>query len=562
MNPNPSTVPGTDSPADPRNALEAATDPGVLANGVPVQDAERYRSCGAWTGDTHWKLFRRAVDAWPGRPAAVDRHRSVTWAELDDGVSRAAAVLADAGVGRGDGVIIQLPNCVAYLEAVFALWRIGAVPVFSLPAHGSSEILHFASHAPARHYLSTARPDRHLSRVHATVAARTDITGIYVDTWAEDPWNSGDLHADDLPVPAPAEVPADELAFLQLSGGTTGVPKQIPRTHDDYLYSVRASLEVCDLHHGDVLLVALPASHNFTMSSPGILGAVHVGAIVVFSPDPMPTEVLPLIAEHRVTHLALVPPALISLLNFPDRDDHDLSTVRTVWVGGAKLSEAAARRVTPELGWKLQQVFGMAEGLVNYTPLDATVEETVSTQGRPMSPWDEIRVVDDHDEDVPEGTPGNLLTRGPYTIRRYHRAPEVNARSFTPDGFYRTGDIVVFKDGCLTVVGRAKDQINRGGEKIAPEAVENALLTHPAVHDVSVVGAPDEVLGEKIHAFIIPRPEFRADPHAAGLTATKLRKFVRAAGLASFAVPDIIDIVDSFPLTGVGKVSKKQQQTR
>jgi 2,3-dihydroxybenzoate-AMP ligase len=541
-----------------QTVLDAATDadapgnPDVLATGVPREDAERYRKLGAWTGDTHWALFRRAVESWPAETAATDQHRTVTWTGLDEGVSRAAAVLAGAGVGRGDGVIIQLPNSVAYLETVFAVWRLGAIPVFSLPAHGSTEIRHFASHAPARFYVSTATPNRHLARVHRDVSE--EVTMILVDEAS--PWDG----ADALPVPDAASVAPDELAFLQLSGGTTGVPKQIPKTHDDYLYSVRASVDACDLRHGDVLLVALPASHNFTMSSPGILGAVQVGASIVFAADPMPTEVLPLIAEHGVTHLALVPPALISLLNFPERDSFDVSSVRTVWVGGAKLSEAAARRVHPELGWTLQQVFGMAEGLVNYTPLDASIEETVATQGRPMSPWDEIRVVDDEDVDVPEGEPGNLLTRGPYTIRRYHRAPEVNARSFTADGFYRTGDIVVFRGGTLTVVGRAKDQINRGGEKIAPEAVENILLTHDAVHDVSVVGMPDEVLGEKIRAFVIPRQDAASDPAAHGLTPTKLRKFAREAGLSSFAVPDLIDIVAEFPLTGVGKVSKKAQQ--
>jgi 2,3-dihydroxybenzoate-AMP ligase len=505
-----------------QTVLDAATDadapgnPDVLATGVPREDAERYRKLGAWTGDTHWALFRRAVESWPAETAATDRHRTVTWTGLDEGVSRAAAVLAGAGVGRGDGVIIQLPNSVAYLETVFAVWRLGAIPVFSLPAHGSTEIRHFASHAPARFYVSTATPNRHLARVHRDVSE--EVTMILVDEAS--PWDG----ADALPVPD------------------------------------AASVDACDLRHGDVLLVALPASHNFTMSSPGILGAVQVGASIVFAADPMPTEVLPLIAEHGVTHLALVPPALISLLNFPERDSFDVSSVRTVWVGGAKLSEAAARRVHPELGWTLQQVFGMAEGLVNYTPLDASIEETVATQGRPMSPWDEIRVVDDEDVDVPEGEPGNLLTRGPYTIRRYHRAPEVNARSFTADGFYRTGDIVVFRGGTLTVVGRAKDQINRGGEKIAPEAVENILLTHDAVHDVSVVGMPDEVLGEKIRAFVIPRQDAASDPAAHGLTPTKLRKFAREAGLSSFAVPDLIDIVAEFPLTGVGKVSKKAQQ--
>ncbi|MGO1948443.1 MAG: (2,3-dihydroxybenzoyl)adenylate synthase [Mycobacteriaceae bacterium] len=532
---------------------------GVLATGVPAEAAEHYRDLGVWNGDTHWQLFRRAADTWTDDTAATDASRTVTWGELDEGVTRASTVLSRAGISRGDGVIVQMPNAVAYLEAVFAVWRLGAIPVFSLPAHGSQEIRHFATHAPATFYLSTARPNRHLKRVHRDLTAPLEdgptVSMILVDEQAADPWSS----AEPGDAPEPAEVRADELAFLQLSGGTTGVPKQIPKTHDDYLYSVRASIDVCDLGHGDVLLVALPASHNFTMSSPGILGAVQVGATMVFAPDPMPTTVLPLIERHRVTHLALVPPALISLLNSPERDAHDVSAVRTVWVGGAKLSEAAARRVRPELGWNLQQVFGMAEGLVNYTPLDASIEEIVSTQGRPMSPHDEIRVVDDADRDVPEGQPGHLLTRGPYTIRRYHRAPEVNERSFTSDGFYRTGDIVVFTGGTLTVVGRAKDQINRGGEKIAPEAVENVLLTHPGVHDVSVVGMEDELLGERIRAFVIPRGSVSSTD--AGLTHTTLRKYARDHGLASFAVPDAIDIVDEFPLTGVGKISKRDQQS-
>ena len=468
---------------DPRNPLEVYAADGtdkLLATGVPQDAAAHFREIGAWTGDTHWQLFRRAVETWPHDTAAVDNVRTLTWSELDAGVARAASVLAQAGVGRGDGVIVQMQNSVAYLEAVFAIWRLGAVPVFSLPAHGSHEIRHFASHAPARVYVGTVRPNRHLTRVQHDLAVPledgTELTTVLVDEAATDPWAEAGQDA-----PEPADVRSDELAFLQLSGGTTGVPKQIPKTHDDYLYSVRASIDVCDLSRGNVLLIALPASHNFTMSSPGILGAVQVGAAIVFAADPMPTTVLPLIEQHNVTHLALVPPALISVLNSTERKSHDLGSVKTVWVGGAKLSEAAARRVYPEL----------------------------------------------------------------------------DARSFTADGFYRTGDIVVFSEGTLTVVGRAKDQINRGGEKIAPEAVENALLTHPGVHDVSVVGTPDEVLGEKIRAFVIPRP----DADASRLTPTKLRKFAREAGLASYAIPDIIEIVDEFPLTGVGKVSKKAQQT-
>lgn len=229
-----------------------------------------------------------------------------------------------------------------------------------------------------------------------------------------------------------------------------------------------------------------------------------------------------------------------------------------MWVGGAKLSEAAARRVTPELGCRLQQVFGMAEGLLNYTRLDDPDEVVEKTQGRPVSPADEVLVVDDGEEPVPAGTEGHLLTRGPYTIRGYYRAPDHNRRSFTDDGFYRTGDLVrVDERGNITVTGRSKDIINRGGEKIAPELVENGLLTHPGVHDASVVGIPDEVLGEKIRALVIPRS--REEGRCP--TPAQLRMHLRRHGLASFSIPDVIDLVDEFPFTAVGKVDKGNQRT-
>ncbi|WP_227659030.1 MULTISPECIES: (2,3-dihydroxybenzoyl)adenylate synthase [unclassified Corynebacterium] len=523
----------------------------MVATGVPEEVARRYREEGLWTGDHHWRMFSRTVERYPDRLAATDRYRSLTWAQLAETVAAASARLAAVGVCRGDGVLVQMPNSVAYLETILGVWRLGAIPVMTLPAHGSTEVVHFADTAPARHYVGPVKGDRHHARVIRDLERRRpDVVRVEVDTCSADcPWGTE-------PVPTPAEVDPAELAFLQLSGGTTGVPKLIPKTHDDYLYSVRASLEVCDLDEDSVLLTVLPAAHNFSMSSPGILGAMMRGAHIVFSPDPSPMTVLPLMERHRVTHAALVPPMLLSYLHFPERAGYDLSALRTLWVGGAKLSAAVARRVTPELGCRLQQVFGMAEGLVNYTRLDDPEEVVIATQGRPVSPHDDVRLIDAEGKDVPAGQPGELITRGPYTIRRYHRNPEANARSFTEDGFYRTGDIAtVDVRGNITVVGRAKDQINRGGEKVAPEAVENALLGHPGVHDASVVGAPDEVLGEKIVAYVIPQ-------QGRELTAVDLRKFVRESGSSSFAVPDVVEIVSEFPYTGVGKVSKRRQRER
>jgi 2,3-dihydroxybenzoate-AMP ligase len=170
-----------------------------------------------------------------------------------------------------------------------------------------------------------------------------------------------------------------------------------------------------------------------------------------------------------------------------------------------------------------------------------------------------LLLLDDAGEPVPPGTPGHLLTRGPTTIRGYYRDPEENARSFTADGFYRTGDIIErYENGYLAVVGRSKDQINRGGEKVAPEEVENLILGYDGVHDVSVVGIPDAILGERVKAFVVPREG--ADP--ATLKLASIRRHLREAGLASYKLPDALEVVAEFPQTAVGKVSKRLQRTQ
>ena len=268
--------------------------------------------------------------------------------------------------------------------------------------------------------------------------------------------------------------------------------------------------------------------------------------------------VLGAIAEHAITQVSAVPPLVTAWLDSPESGQHDVSSVRVLQVGGAKLAEPVARRV-PELfgNATLQQVFGMAEGLVNYTRLDDDFERIVSTQGRPISPADEIRIVDADGAPVPPGHEGSLQTRGPYTIRNYWQ--DASPQSFTADGFYCTGDRVVRDDaGYITVVGRDKDQINRAGEKIAPTEVEDLLLTHAAVRDASVVGAPDDRLGERIVAYVIPSTA--AVDSGEVPDAFTLRGFLREAGLARFKIPDDVLIVDEFPTTAVGKISKKDQR--
>ncbi|WP_225842375.1 (2,3-dihydroxybenzoyl)adenylate synthase [Streptomyces albus] len=531
-----------------------ATTPGVDAPTWPEEFAARYRAAGYWRGQTFGQMLRERAAAHPDRTALVDPaplRRTWTYRELDERADRLAAGFAAHGIGKGDRVVLQLPNVGEFVEVVFALFRIGALPVYALPAHRETEISYFCSFTEAVAYVI---PDKHAGFDHRELAGRVQrqtptLRHVFV---VGDPGEHTAL-ADVPREPAapPAGPEPHELAFLQLSGGTTGTPKLIPRTHDDYLYSLHGSNEICGVDEHTRFLVVLPAAHNFPMSSPGWLGTLAAGGRVVLSPRPDPATAFPLVAREGITMTGLVPPlALVWTEAAPDAEA-DLSSLRLVLVGGAKYSEEAARRLEPALGCRLMQVFGMAEGLVNYTRLDDDPETVVTTQGRPISPDDEIRIVDDDDRDVPEGEYGHLLTRGPYTIRGYWRAERHNARSFTPDGFYRTGDLVRrTPGGHLVVGGRAKDQINRGGEKIAPEEVENVILAHPAVHDVSVVAVPDPYLGERSLAYVIPRAGTAAPMPA------DIKRFVRERGVAAYKIPDLVEFVTAFPQTGIGKISK------
>ncbi|MCX4868751.1 (2,3-dihydroxybenzoyl)adenylate synthase [Streptomyces sp. NBC_01369] len=524
----------------------------------PSDFAERYRAAGWWRGETFGSMLRERAEAHPDRIAVVDPAAEIRWsyAELDRRADRLAAGLLARNITKGDRVVVQLPNVAEFFEVVFALFRIGALPVFALPAHRETEISYFCEFTEAVAYVVAAE---HGGYDYRELAARTRagapaLRHVFVARGEPGEFEAlADVAEDPVGHGAPRP---DDLAFLQLSGGSTGVPKLIPRTHDDYIYSLRGSNEICGVDENSVYLCALPAAHNFPLSSPGSLGTLYAGGRVVLCPQPSPEVAFPLIERERVTLTGLVPPLALLWTQAATATAHDLSSLDVLLVGGAKFSEEAARRVRPALGCTLQQVFGMAEGLVNYTRLDDPVEVIVTTQGRPISPDDEILVVDDEDQEVAPGETGHLLTRGPYTIRGYWRAPEHNARSFTEDGFYRTGDVVrVTPSGHIVVEGRAKDQINRGGEKIAAEEVENHILAHPFVHDANVVAEPDPYLGERTCAYVILRPG------AGPLKPVDIKRFVRERDLAAYKVPDRVEFVDTFPQTGVGKISKKALRT-
>lgn len=522
----------------------------------PKDQARHYRDAGYWIDQPLTQILDAQLSAQPEAVAIVCGDRRVTYAKLDRMSRNLAARLAEAGLSQGDRALVQLPNVAEFYVVFFALLRIGVAPVNALFSHRRMEMAEYARQIQPAVVIGSRGHE--LFRDDAFAAELREAGARHVLLLGEDAPESSLAHwltaGPDLPAGA-GPSPADEVAFFQLSGGSTGTPKLIPRTHNDYDYSVRASAEICGVTSATRFLCALPAAHNFPLSSPGALGVFHAGGTVILAASPEPLACFDLIEAEGVTMVPLVPPAVALWLRAVEESPErraGLATLDLMLVGGASFAEATARRVPEILGCRLQQVFGMAEGLVNYTRLDDPDGIVFAMQGRPISPDDEIRVLDDQGHPVPDGVPGALATRGPYTFRGYYRSPEHNAQAFDADGFYHSGDVVVREGGYLRVVGRIKDQINRGGEKIASEEVENLLMRHPDITHAALVATPDAHLGEKSCAFLVLRDG------AARLSPPALRRHLLDAGVAEYKLPDRFRILPELPLTAVGKIDKRR----
>jgi 2,3-dihydroxybenzoate-AMP ligase len=520
-----------------------------------------YREKGYWTGQNLSSFLNQSVEQFPEHIAIFDADTVLNYQQFNQLVSFCATNLYKQGLRVGDKAVVQMPNCYQFYVVFFALIRLGVLPIMSLPAHRYSELNSFFQQTQANAYFCAdfgAQKFDHSELARKCQQANSALQHIFIlGDAAEFSDLAKLLNKTDLLEQALCPSSADQVAFLQLSGGSTGVPKLIPRTHDDYLYSVRESAKICQLDSSSRLLMVLPAAHNFSMSSAGALGIFYAGGAVVLGSDPSPETAFALIRKHGVTDVCLVPALVRPWIDKAAKDQDDiLSTLRCLQVGGARLPDTVASSLIDDFQVKLQQVFGMAEGLVNYTRFDMSAEQIIHTQGLKISADDEILVLDEHDQPVKAGEIGHLLTRGPYTIRGYYKAPEHNARSLTPDGFYRTGDLVrIREDGCIVVEGRSKEQINRGGEKIATEEVEQALVTHPQVRLAALVAMPDEALGEKSCAFITWQMQDNdPSPIRRGM---QLRQYLKDYGLATYKIPDRIEFIEQFPYTAFGKIDKK-----
>jgi 2,3-dihydroxybenzoate-AMP ligase len=526
----------------------------------PEEVAGEYMKSGYWRGVAISDVFEQSVRTHAAREAIVDGSRRVTYRELGLLVHRLALHFAERGICSGRAVIFQLPNSLECAAAYFACLKVGAIPLACLPAHRHLEIEHLARFTGAHAWLIPAE-HRGFDFVAMADELRANLPAMREIIVAGGRCGRGmTLLTDLLNDPIEERNPPSSLnrlkpksnfpAVFQLSGGSTGLPKVIPRTHDDYLYNSYLLAAKSGFAAGGSALIAIPMMHNFPLAGavqPGLL----TGGKIVLVQGPKPETVCDLIAAESITWICAVPAMVANWLNNSGFRCTNLSSLRSLAVGGARLNPEPARRVLDELGPVLTQVYGMAEGLCCSTRRDDPEEVIVETQGRPVSEADECKIVDDELNEVPAGELGELLTRGPYTIRGYYQAPAHNRTAFTADGFYRTGDMVrLHPSGNFIVEGRKKDLINRGGEKISAEEIENLIITHPAVLNTAVVAMPDPVLGERTCAYVVLQ-------QGASLDFERLRRFLEQKRIARYKLPERLELVPSLPTTAVGKISKK-----
>lgn len=532
----------------------------------PDDVAARYVDHGYWRKTPLGSLPAQWARRYGDRTALVDGETQIDYRTLAQLVDRLAAGLAALGLDDGDNVVVQLPNCHQLVVVVLACARLGVAPVLMLPAHREHEMVAVARHVDAAAIVVPTILRGHDHQAMATKVAR-QVSTVRLTLVVGDGIREPNVDLDHLlrgePVPATTTADLDrrapdpfDVALFLLSGGSTGTPKIISRTHNDYEYNARRSAEVCGFGPDTRYLVVLPAGHNFPLGSPGILGTLMSGGRVVLLPSPSPDLAFRTIARERVTHVAVVPAVVRRWVDTADRRSDDLCSLAVLQVGGSRFDPDLAAQAARTFGCRVQQVFGMAEGMLNFTRLDDGDEIATTTQGRPISPHDELLIVGPDGRPVPDGEPGELLVRGPYTVRGYFAAPAHNAGSFLPDGWYRTGDVVrAHPSGNLVVVGRKKDVINRGSEKIAADEIEQLVATLPSVAEAAAVPVPDRELGERVCVFVVPRSGHRP-------SLAEIGRLFAEHGVAGFKMPERLEIVDSLPYTPIGKIDKQDLRER
>jgi acyl-CoA synthetase (AMP-forming)/AMP-acid ligase II len=519
---------------------------------TPAMSA-RWRGAGLWSDETFATVLAQRVRATPDREALTDGTRRMSYRELADGIDRMAARLRALGIGAGDVVTIQLPNWIEFALVFFALERLAAVAVTVSVDFRSRELEYIMRFSDSRMFVCCGRfRDFDHAAMAAELKPRLPALAAIGVVRGEP---RGDMTSlDDVVVargaPAgfvPAPMDADTVMRMAFTSGTTGNPKGVMHSHNTTLAAARILNGDIGLAADDVMMVWLPLGLNWGYLT--LVQAVVAGAKAVLLDRFAPVAALELIERERVTYIPTAPASLTAILQQPELDRRDLSSLRIVVSGGASAPVETIRAWRRVARGALLELLGMLEtGYQAYTRPGDDPEAVAGSVGVPASHMG-LRLVDAQGREVAPGEEGDICCDGPSVHLGYHNNPAANAEAFLPDGWFRSGDLgVIGPDGRLRIVGRLKEMINRGGKKFFPREIEEILYTHPQVLYAAIVGIPDARLGERNCLCLVPRPG----------AVPALEDFVAFLGdsVATYKLPERLELFTQFPFTPTGKIQR------
>jgi 2,3-dihydroxybenzoate-AMP ligase len=524
------------------------------------EDAEKYNGCRWWLGLTWGDMFDKATDLYPDKEGLVDDTSRFTYRELRKKVDCLAVGFVRLGIRERDFILLQIPNWHEYVITFYALQKIGAIPVLLIARHGLAEILHIAD---LTHPVAWIGPDRYrnteylpmLKEVMKKNGALTHL--ISVRGQGNKPFtplelliDSGEPGVADCETLAARRPDPMEVSMILLTGGTTGLPKAVPRTHNDYIASVEYHSRAWEVTSEDVLLTVAPVSHAQGMHN-GVGSAFLNFAKYVITDSTEAEDICRVMEREKVTAFPTVPALVQRIVSLDNLADYDLRSLKKIYAGGAPSTPELVRSVYEKIGCKFVNTLGAAEGLGSMTRLNADIDTICTTVGQKDCPYSQYKVIDPDGRELPHGHEGELLAKGPNIFSGYFKSHEDNMKTFTSDGFFKTGDLAkIDASGTMTITGRIKETILRGGETISAVAIERLISSHPNVEETAVIGMPDKVFGERICAYVCLKA-------GTTLTFTDLIAYLKGVGASVLQLPERLEVIDTIPLTKIGKADKK-----
>ncbi len=524
------------------------------------EDAEKYNRLRWWPGIPLGDFLDKVADIYPDKEALVEGEERLTYGQLKNKTAELAIGFINLGIKPLDRVLLQLPNWAEFIYTYFALQKIGAIPILLLAKHRQNEISHLLHLTAANTWVVPEKYHKtdylpiiddvlqNSASIENVILVRASHPGGFLSL--ESLTQQAELTDANLAALADRRPDPMQVAHMGPTGGTTGLPKLAPRTHNDYLSRVEYAARACEFNNHDICLVAAPAAHDLTFSMAICITIFTFGKLVMLDSFE-PEVVCETIEREKVTAIVWVPTLASRLIHFDRLKDYDLSSLKKMHCGGGVSSPELIRAVHEKLHCTFFNGYGGTEGMSLLTRPHFSLERVCNSVGRPTCPYDSYKIVDENGNELPPNTPGELIVKGPGVFAGYYKMPEENEKVFDKNGYFRTGDVAMINDsGDFVLTGRLKEMINRGGESISATDIENLMTTHPGIIATAVVPMPDPELGERVCAYVQCVP-------GAELDFEKMISFLKDQGASVLQLPERIEFVDELPYTKAEKIDKQ-----